>query len=291
MVRSASTAEAVGTATDVVAQSLINFYFGGTVDVFVNASGRPSRAVVLDGDISVPGHPMVFTVGGVQTLYLHWTTAEADITRLLDVPSFQTLPLRAESTTCVRHVPPAAGAVQPGDGASDDSAQNTTATGTTSPGYTEPNDVLAYVDDEPDSTQSSNPLDRLPGLPLADTSPPDQWPFPVAAAAALVTAGGVVLHRRDKIWGDRFAPVTEPADALIEASKPSLPVADLPPVVPRVIFLDQDQITAPLPQSSPSTDGEIDLHAKSDESSLERLVEKIVSNSDGPVLSRQEFAQ
>ncbi len=283
-VRSASTAEAVGAATDAVAQSLIDFYFGSRFDVFVNSPGRSSRVVVLDDDISVPGHPKVLTIGGVQTLYLHWTTAEADITRLLDVPSFQTLSIHTESTTCLKHVSPAAAAVQPDDGPSDDSAQDTTVTDTLLSVDTEPNNVLAYVDDEPDSTQSQR-------TPLADTSPPEQWPFPVAAAAILVATGGVVLQRRDKIWGDRYAPVAQPAEAMIQASKPSLPVADLPPSMPRVIVLDEDDAASPEPQPMPGANREIDLHPKRAESPLERSVEKLSSNAYGVVLSRQEFAR
>ena len=81
---------------------------------------------------------------------------------------------------------------------------------------------------------------------------------------------------------------------LLEASKPDYPVVDLPPAKPRVIFLDDED--APKPSSAqtstaPIARREIDLHAKSAESPLARLVERVSSGTDGPVLSRTEFAR
>ena len=148
--------------TDAVAQELNDFYFGTGVEVFVDLPGKSTRAVIIDGDIAVPGQPSVFDVGGVPTLYLHWTSAEIDIEQLLDTPAFKTLSAATNEDDCLH----------PRDA--------TAATVTTAAG--EPNEILAYVDEEADETATSKGLGGLSQPPLADTTPTEQWPFPVTAA-------------------------------------------------------------------------------------------------------------
>lgn len=105
-------------------------------------------------------------------MYLHRTTAQADITRLLDLPSFKTLSVVDDADqNCLS---PASGLA-----------------------ISNPDEILAYVNDEPDATGSI--LDGVAGSPLADSAPKTQFPLSIAAAAAVVATGGVVLHRRDKI--------------------------------------------------------------------------------------------
>ncbi len=262
-VRSAASGhDSAATPTEAVVGALVDFYFGSKVEIFANSPGKSTRAVVVDDEISVPGQPTVFTIGGVQTLYLHRTTADSDIARLLDIPSFKTL-LVADDTDqdCLWS---AAGRA-----------------------LTEPSHVLAYVDDEPGATDSI--LDALADTPLADSAPKTQFPFPIAAAAALVATGGVVLHRRDKIWGDRYAPSTQPVETLIEETSP---VPGLAPEHPRVIFLDEaDQSTDPAHAKPVLVQRQIDLHAKKAESPLTRMVEKIALGYDGPLVTRPEFAR
>lgn len=268
-VRSAIEITEIDQATAAVLHELSDFYAASDVAVESDSSPSAARVVLIDGDIAVPGEPTVFTIGGVQTLYLHWTTAESDLAELLEVPSFRTLSNVAD-TGCGRTAPPPAPPLAIAD--------------------EEPNDVLAFVDEEPDAAQSAGALDQLVRTPLADSAPTQQWPFPVTAAAVVVATGGVVLYRRDKIWGDRYAPRPQPAAALIEASKPiALPVADLPPALPRVIFLDEDEATTP--PVTPVANREIDLQATQSESQLARLVEKVSAGTYGPVLSRPEFAR
>ena len=220
-VRGAGFDPAVAATTEAIARSLADFYDTTDVDVITDLdeqTSEPARVVIIDGDIAVPGHPTVFNVGGVPTLYLHWTSGATEIVELLDVPEFASFAASATSDTC---------------------ASSETAVAAV-PGVTpEPDDILAYVDEEPDTASPAS--GRTPVSPLADTSSPELPPLPVAAAAIVVAAGGVVLHQRDKIWGDRFAPRPQPAEALIHKSKPVYPTADLPPAHPRVIFLDEDE--------------------------------------------------
>ena len=274
-VRSATNVSDLAQAAEAVADELTSFYSATDVAVRQGGSTPASRVVLIDGEIAVPGEPSVFIIGGVQTLYLHWSTATNDLAGLLDVPAFRTIFNTVDPATCANDAPPQAQTSGP---------EPVTATG-------EPIDVLAYVDDDSDGTTSAA-LEQLPRPPLADTTPTQQWPFPVTAAAVVVATGGVVLHRRDKIWGERFAPRSQPADRLIEASQPELPVADLPPAMPRTIVLDEEDEIAATPTPTPATGAnrEIDLHAARTESPLERSVEKISSNVYGVVLDRPEFA-
>ena len=58
-----------------------------------------ARLIVIDGDVSVPGEPSVYAIGGARTLYLHWTTAIDDVRGLLDLPEFETVGRAAPSST------------------------------------------------------------------------------------------------------------------------------------------------------------------------------------------------
>lgn len=252
--------EAFVQATEAVRHAIVDFYERSGRAVHLDVV-NPNRAIVIDGDIAVPGHPTVFTVGGAETLYLHWTTAASDVAVLLDVPSFEAITSgQSPSAEC------GLAAVTVGLGAADG--------------------VLAYIDDVPDGLGAGT------RVPLGDSSPKQTWPWPITAAALVTTAGGVVLHRRDKIFGDRHSPVRDPSQTLLKASKPLLPVADLPPTKPRVIYLD-DELTpeAPQPTVNPTARREIDLHAKRAESALTRSVEKAAAIQAGPLLGREDFAR
>jgi len=254
-----------------VAERLVDHYFGRRVDVLVEPPGRTTRAVVIDRDVAVPGQPIVYSVGDVPTLYLHAATAEQDLARLVDQPTFGSL--AAGTSGCDEPDVARADAEPQGQGAAAE--------------------VLAFIDDRPDSS-GADPASSALSPPLADSAPSgDQWPLGLAGGsiALAATAGLLVRHRDRRRRESSESTTATPAEALLEASRPVLPVADLPPVKPRVIFLDEADAPSPTPPDNIAPNREIDLHPRRPESPLARLVEKVAAGTDGPLLTRHEFAR
>lgn len=266
-----------------VATSLDTFFTNRGIPVSLNTADSATRTVLIDGDVAVPGQPVVYAVGGTKILYLHWTTAEQDLSALLaDVASFEALTSSPPNTD-----------------SSDQCTQVTRNTGE----LPEPSEVLAYVNEQGDDASGQV------GVPLADSSPKGGWPYPVSAAAILVASGGVLVHRREKYFGDSDdgKPVgpgeADPAssnaanasneDPERNEQEANVPEPDNAVSKRRVVFLeDADGPPGTKATSTPAgPQREIDLQAKKAESPLTRSVERAGSKAIGRVLPRDEFAR